>query len=928
MMQSVTYDVIISPFLMDRMDGIEYADRLKRYVTTKPIIINIGKEDPANIVQALQTGIDFFFQKDEDESLEMAKFKSFVQQVIGKKQAEEALKSSDTNYRTIVEATEDSIYMVDRHLRYLYINTPHKIRLAIEDNTYESKLYRDFHGPEQIKRFQYSIQEVLHSGELFIEEYEENDRFYLRKFIPVKYETGPQALAVTIVSTDVTDRKRLSENLKRSASLLTATLESISDGVFVADLSGNIISYNQKFLEMWFIPETIIQERDEDVILAYIEDQLTNRKDFIKKTTLLRENPTQKSLDVLEFRDGRVFERFTQPQQIGGTIVGRVWSFCDVTSQRIAIASLKSSQANYRSIVESTGDSIFMVDNEFCYLYMNSFHQKKLGEIADEYLENRMRVYFGPAEQHRFEEAVSYVFVNNKSFQDEFSWNDNDYIRRFTPVSEENDTTVRAVTVVFTNITERKQAEEEIRNSEERLKVLFEYAPEAYFLTDIKGTFVDSNKAATELTGHPKEDLEGKNLFTMGFLASFHITKTAVLFARNALGKGTGPDEVMITRKDGKQVYTEIMTYPIKIQDKNLVMTIARDISIRKKAEEALRESEEQNRLLVNNAGEGILVIQGSRIVFANPKSSSIFQLKTSELEGEDIISYIISEDKDCFFEFLQSCLLHQSEKTMVKSFRIFDANNELKWLEIVPVPIIWNEKNAILLLASDSTGRRLAEDALVQTNKKLHLLSSITRHDVLNQITISLAYLDLLKKKNNDEQLDNYIQKQLDATHTIRTQIVFTKEYQDIGVKSPQWQNLKEKINNVIEETKTDIVSYSSDLARMEVYADPLLERVFFNLINNSLMHAGTITKISFLLQEQIDGVSLIYVDDGIGIAEREKTQIFDHGHGKNTGFGLFLSREILSITGLTISETGIPGKGARFEILIPRNVYRIVDA
>ncbi|MBN1167923.1 MAG: PAS domain S-box protein [Methanospirillaceae archaeon] len=925
-LQSVVFDVILCPFLMDRMNAIEYADRLKRHVPTKPVIIAIGREETENILKALKTGIDFFFSEDQNISLENIRLKNFILQVISKKQAEEALYSSDTNYRTIVEATEDSIYMVDRHARYLYINTPHRIRLALKDTPYESRLYRDFHNPEQTKKFQSALTRVLNTGELYIDEYEEDERIYLRKFIPVKYETGEQALAVTVLSTDITDRVRLEENVTRSASLLAATLESITDGIFVADLSGNIVSYNQKFLEMWFVPDTIINERDEEVLLAYIEDQLINRNDFIEKIHFLRENPTQKSFDVLEFVDGRVFERFTQPQRVGGTIIGRIWSFCDITSQRSTISSLKTTQANYHSVIESTGDSIFMVDDEFCYIYMNSFHQQKLGDIATGYLEKRIRVFLGHADQQVFEDAIISVFANKRPFQDEFTWNEDIYIRRFTPVSDENDEVVRAVTVVLTNITDRKKAEEEIRYSEERLKILFEYAPEAYFVTDIKGNFVDSNRASTELTGYTKRDLEGNNLFTMGLLASFHITKTAVLFARNALGKGTGPDEVIITRKDGKQVYTEIMTYPIRIHEKNLVMTIARDITLRKEAEEALRESEEKNRLLVNNAGEGILVIQGTIIVFANPKSCSLFQMPVSHLEGEDIVSYIISDDRISFTEFLQDCHLHQSDTSVIRSFRIFDAQGTMKWFEIAMVPIMWGEKDAVLFLASDSTDRRRAEDALMQTNKKLNLLSSITRHDILNQITISLAYLDLLKKKNTDEQMDKYIQKQLDATHTIRDQIIFTKEYQDIGVKTPQWQNLGEKLDSIIKELKTDLVSYSPSLHNIEIYADPLLEKVFANLISNSLMHAGDISTITFSIKEDINTIILIYADDGVGIEEKEKNLIFDHGYGKNTGYGLFLSREILSITGLTISERGIPGKGAWFEIVAPQDTYRIV--
>jgi signal transduction histidine kinase len=196
----------------------------------------------------------------------------------------------------------------------------------------------------------------------------------------------------------------------------------------------------------------------------------------------------------------------------------------------------------------------------------------------------------------------------------------------------------------------------------------------------------------------------------------------------------------------------------------------------------------------------------------------------------------------------------------------------------------------------------------------------------VLNQITILLAYLDLLKKKNRDQELEPYIDKQVEATQSIRTHIVFTKEYQDVGVKEPLWQNIGATIASAKEFGRVGFVTWEENLDTIEVYADPLLEKVFSNLISNSLMHGENVTSIRFFTEERPSDLLLIYEDNGTGIPEKEKKKIFHHGYGKNTGFGLFLSREILSITGLSITETGIEGKGARFEILIPRNLYRLV--
>ncbi len=924
-LQSSHYDVVIGDFILGRENGLDFIAKVKKSIQYSPVTIFTGDQPPAIVKEAVKAGIDYFFLQNADADLETLRLNTFIKQVIKLKQDEEALHYADTNFRTIVEATDDSIYMVDRHFRYLFINTPHQKRLGIYGEEYESKMYKDLHTEEETRRFIQSLNQVITHNTYYTEEYEKDGRYYNRKFIPVRYQSSQQALAVTVVSVDITDRVRLEDEVARGASLVTATFESTSDGIFVVDRVGKIINYNQKFLEMWCIPESVIEERDEEVLLAYLEDQLEDREAFIEKMNYIKSHPDKEAFDIIEFRDGRVFERTTIPQRIGGTIIGRVWTFKDVTEQRKTLSSLQITQANYRSVVESTGDSIFMVDRDGCYLFMNSYHRNKLGDIADQYLEKRMRVMLPPGEEQRFDQALERVFTTKRQYQDEFQWQSQYYVRRFTPVKDEASDEIRAVTVVLTDISDWKAAEQEIKNNEERLKILFDYAPEAYLLTDIKGTFIESNRAATELTGYTPDDLKGRNIFTMGLIGSMHITKAAVLFAKNALGRPTGPDEVHISRKDGKVLYAEVMTYPIRIRSQNLVMTIARDITDRKASEEALKQREEQYRLLVNNAGEGVFVLRNERIIFANPKSADIFGYRTDELLHLRFMDIIHPEDQEELHLLLERAEKGEEIHAGV-SLRAYTKTGELRWLEVGMAEIVWQNQSAILLLCMDVSKQKIAQDALVQSNRKLNLLSSITRHDVLNQITILLAYLDLLKKKNKDPELEPFIAKQVEATQAIRTQIVFTKEYQDVGVKEPKWQNLGKTIALSREYGRVEFVTWEEKLNSIEVYADPLLEKVFSNLISNSLMHGEKVTEIRFFAEERPQGLFLVYEDNGVGIPERDKKKIFHHGFGKNTGFGLFLSREILSITGLSITENGTYGKGARFEIMVPRNLYRIV--
>jgi len=113
-----------------------------------------------------------------------------------------------------------------------------------------------------------------------------------------------------------------------------------------------------------------------------------------------------------------------------------------------------------------------------------------------------------------------------------------------------------------------------------------------------------------------------------------------------------------------------------------------------------------------------------------------------------------------------------------------------------------------------------------------------------------------------------------------------------------------------------------------LEVFADPLVEKVFYNLMDNSLRHGGAnVSTINISMIDVGGDLKITYQDDGEGIRSSDKDKLFTRGYGKNTGLGLFLSREILSITGITICENGEPGKGARFEITVPSGVWRSVS-
>jgi signal transduction histidine kinase len=228
--------------------------------------------------------------------------------------------------------------------------------------------------------------------------------------------------------------------------------------------------------------------------------------------------------------------------------------------------------------------------------------------------------------------------------------------------------------------------------------------------------------------------------------------------------------------------------------------------------------------------------------------------------------------------------------------------------------------------ILDDITVQKSAEEALKNTNRKFHLLSSITRHDTNNQLLVIDGFLDLMQSEIADPGLGEYFSRITSASEKIAAIMRFSKVYESVGVHTPVWQDVYTLVEHAAGEITLDAIGLENDLFRgVEVLCDPLIEKVFSNLVDNAVRYGETITTIRFSGRERESTYVVVCQDDGVGIPADEKEKIFLHGFGKNTGLGLFLAREILAITGISIRETGEQGKGARFEMVVPPGRYRV---
>ena len=241
-------------------------------------------------------------------------------------------------------------------------------------------------------------------------------------------------------------------------------------------------------------------------------------------------------------------------------------------------------------------------------------------------------------------------------------------------------------------------------------------------------------------------------------------------------------------------------------------------------------------------------------------------------------------------------------------------------------VPVRFGGERAVLSVLTDITERKQMEDSLRTVNRKLNLLSGITRHDIRNQLMALGAYLEISgDTADNPAKTLEFIEKEKQITRNISDQIDFTKDYEDLGVTSPSWQRVDTVVSDAAASLPVQDIRFEVSCPGLEMFADPLLRKVFYNLIDNSLRYGGAGLSVIRVSAEKRDpSLVILYEDNGTGIDSEDKKLLFAKGFGKNTGLGLFLSREILSITGISIMEDGEPGRGVRFRITVPDGAYR----
>ncbi len=424
---------------------------------------------------------------------------------------------------------------------------------------------------------------------------------------------------------------------------------------------------------------------------------------------------------------------------------------------------------------------------------------------------------------------------------------------------------------------------------------------------------------------------EYRNYILIALLLIFCQTIVIVALVIHIRKRRRGEQGLMKVQKHLEEM-VEDRTRELKHSDAELNTTqkkLQQYVTFLTLREKDLQKSEEKFRNLVEDINNILVTFTPDGIVtYINPYGERFFGYTAEELVGRHLIGTILPEDPENPEDLKQFVyeLGKNPEKFKPHENTSLKKSGEKVW-------ILWanrairddtGEVISVISVGSDITERRKLEAAIQEANNKLNLLSSITRHDLLNTMTSLIGFLHMINENPDENQSFVYRKKMGTTLIKMRNQIEFTRDYQDIGVKKPGWHDINTLFNRVTTVFRETPVIFICDIEAIEVYGDNMLEKAFFNLVENSLRHGLSVSHVSLQMEHEIGGIVLVYTDDGVGIVDDEKELIFEKGFGKNTGLGMFLVREILHITNISIEENGKAGSGVRFAIHVPDGMWR----
>jgi PAS domain S-box-containing protein len=846
--------------------------------------------------------------------------------------SERALQQSEEKFHEIFNKANDAIEIIEyqddgRPGRFLDVND---VACRMVRYSREELLAL---APFEINTGSYSrpldeiIQQLRDSGQATFEtEHRRKDG----GIIPVEISTHRitlqgKAVLLSIVR-DISGRKKEEETLKMSEKIFHNLFNNTEVAMFRSRLDGSeTLAANEKFLDLVGLTRGEVIGHPSVVYWA----------DTDQRREMVRRLETDGRVVDFPFtmltKKGGVRDCITSlslyPEE--GILEG---SILDITRRKRAEEALRVSEEKFRAIFDSTFQFTGLLTPEGILIEVNNPALKFIGAAKEDVIDRPFwdtPWWQGDSKRvQKLQDAIARAAAGN-------------FVRYELDLPGAGNTSMLVdfsikpirgpegkVQVLITearNISEHRKVVDALHESEARFRAIIQNSADIIRILDHAGRITYDSPASFRFLGYSLEETRGRS--PLDFIHP--EDRDRVSRALTEVFSGTNPGtstEFRIRKKDGSYLEVEsAATNLFGVPWVDGIVTTTRLISDRKQAERSLKRSELRIRgaMEIGNVAWWEMDCLSGSVQFHPAKAAMLGYRPEDFSHYSDFTRLIHPDDLEKAMQAMRDHLEGRVPtydvlyriRTSAGTYASFRDIGGITETDALGRPLV------VAGFVVDMTDQKRAEAAIQLANHKLNLMMSITRHDILNNITVLQSYLSLSKKKDALSAAVSYVDEMLEVTKIMKTHVEFTRVYQQLGAHMPLWFDLKSLLRTL---TVPDTIRLRVETEDREIYADALLQNVFYNLLDNTIRHGAKATAVTVSTRPDPQGLVIVWEDNGAGIPADEKNLVFERGFGKNTGLGLFLVREILGITGITIRETGSFGAGARFEILVPEGAFR----
>lgn len=608
----------------------------------KSLELGLEKE---SLLDSLRNHQDELETRVEERTNELSRVNEALRHEIGERaRAEESLSFSEERYRLVVDHAQESIF-VAQDGRIAFANPAITELLGHSESELAAKPFIEFiHSDDRELVYQNHLRRLR--GEQLPQRYSfrilDNSgavRWVEISSVLIQWDERPAAL---VFMTEITDQREAEQALRESEERYRTFFDTSRDAVFMTTRDGRFLDFNDTALETLGYDPT----RREDLLAMNVTDLYANPEEREAHAALVAKIGFSKEFPVdLRKRDGTIIHTLITTvtrRDPSGQIVGFQGTVRDITDRKRAEEALRESEERFRTLAESIPNiPVQGYDRNRTVVFWNGASEKLYGYKAEEALGKKLEDLIIPPDMRSdvIRSIQDWLDHGRQIMPGELGLMRKD--GSIVPVYSshamvENGRGEKELYCVDVDLSELRQAEDGLRESEERFRKIFDFAPDAYFISDLQGRFLDGNRAAESLLGHRKDELIGKTFRDAGIIRSDQTAAAEELLKASAAGQAMGPVILALFSKEGQEVAVEISTFPINLNNQLVVLGIARDITERRKIEEALRESEEWYRSIVEESFDGIFVQQGAKIVYANWVLHEMLGYSAGELDGMD----------------------------------------------------------------------------------------------------------------------------------------------------------------------------------------------------------------------------------------------------------------------------------------------------